>query len=146
MNTTQALIARLKEARGLRSDYAVAKHLGVTTPTLTNWKYGRTQMDNTTALQVADELGLDPLAIMAKLKLERPHTPRDRQVWGRYEPRLLLAALAAVASLTLLQQPAALASSHYVNGQAIHYANLRRLLGILTGGAGGAWWSRPRGA
>lgn len=95
MNTTQALIDRVKSVRGLPSDYKLAEHLGVTRAAVSNWRKGASQMDDTTALQIAEDLGLDPLEVMARLKLERHHTPRDERVWGKRLGRVLVAAASA---------------------------------------------------
>lgn len=87
MNVTQRLIDEVKIGTGLESDYALANLLEVSRSTVSNWRTGRSQMDETAAIQVAEILELDPLAVLGALALERPHTERQAEVWGRYVGR-----------------------------------------------------------
>lgn len=138
MTPTQALLDRLKAARGLDSDYKLAKLLKVSRARVSSWRTGTHEMDETTAVQVAQELGEDPLAVLAILKLEKPHKPREANVWGRYRPRLLAAALAAfVVATSVTPQPVKAAPE--VNPLYIMRSWLRRLERGLAWWAAGVW-------
>lgn len=80
---TLELLERYKEALTLSSDYAVAKALGIRQSTITHWRNGGS-MDDTTAVQMADAIGLDPLATMAAIRLSRPLTAREKSVWEKF--------------------------------------------------------------
>lgn len=97
MNTTNKLLDRYAELEGLRSDYAIAKSLGVSRQVVSSYRTGRTQMDSTTAMVIADRIGADHLEVLARIEIERAPTERVKTVWGRHVGRLLLAIVAAIA-------------------------------------------------
>lgn len=115
VDITNALLDRYADAKGIRSNYAIAKSLGCTASTIGNYRNGKTKLDHTTAVQIAEELRIDPLTVIAKLTLERPHNPRMRQVWGKYSGRLLLAAVVALTPLddTIRAKPAIAEATTY---------------------------------
>lgn len=105
MSATLELLKRYKEFKELRSNYAAAKALGISESTISGWVAGGT-MDQSTALQIAQEIGIEPLATMAQVQLERPLSPRERRIWGRYCARVFVAALATVAATGVIVQDA----------------------------------------
>ena len=117
---SQELVLTYQRVHALRSRYAVAKKLGVTPGSVYRWMNGKGQMDETTALQIALDLGKDPMQVMSRLRLERPHTEREAQIWGRFRGRIFLAAIVALTVGQIVEAP------HMGNGdqmrQAIHYA------------------------
>lgn len=80
MNTLQYLDA-VKARRGITSDYALAKVLGVSQPTVIGYRSGRRIFDDEVALTIAQELGLNPLAVIAAANAERAKTPEMRARW-----------------------------------------------------------------
>lgn len=65
-------IDRVKEAKGFPSDYAAAKHLGITRNAISNYRSGaRNTLDEETALKVAQALGVDPAGIIIDQVAER---------------------------------------------------------------------------
>lgn len=125
MNTTQTLLARVKELKGLTSDYQLAKLLGVSRQAVSHWQNGRHELDQTTAVQVAELLQVDPMQVMAELQCARASNTRERHVWERYRGRVHTATVAAVAVLagisggvtvksdTIISQISALPGIHY---------------------------------
>lgn len=91
MNTTNKLLDRIKDLRGLKSDYALAKHLGWTPQVVSNYRNERTQFDATACIEVAKELDTDPMNIMARVNIERAPTRRVKTAWEPFVGRLLLA-------------------------------------------------------
>lgn len=81
MNTLELLEA-VKTARCITSDYALAKALGVTQSTVSNYRTGRSRIDDDVALSIADILGLHPLAVIATANAERAKTPEQRARWS----------------------------------------------------------------
>lgn len=93
---TNTLLDRYAQAEGITTDYAIAKSLGCSQSTIHNYRKQKTKMDATTAVQLAERLGLDPLMVIAKVTTERNPNTRVRDVWGKYSGRLLLAAMVAL--------------------------------------------------
>ncbi len=81
MNTTLKHLTALKRKHGGASDYRVAIILGISHQTISAWRNGRTQMNIETTTKVANELGLDPATVWAKVQLDGARTPASRQVW-----------------------------------------------------------------
>lgn len=105
MSATLQLLQRYKDFKGLRSNYAAAKALGISESTISGWVHGGT-MDQAIALQIAQEIGSEPLATLAQVQLERPLSDRERRVWSRYCARVLVAALATLAAAAAVEHPA----------------------------------------
>lgn len=80
--TTEALDSA-KARRGLTSDYQLAKLLGVPTQRLSNYRSGRNQADDDTALQLAELCEIDPAPLLARIQAERSKSPRTRAAWLR---------------------------------------------------------------
>lgn len=125
---TVALLDRLKVAKALRSDYAAAKFLGVTATTVYAWRRGERTMDETTALQIADALGLDPIAVMAEVRQDRPQTARERKVWERHRPRISLAVVAALAvsGWMMFSEPAKASTSQNAEKSTVYNLYIMR--------------------
>lgn len=95
MNVTNKLLDRLSDLKGLTSDYQIAKLLRVTPQRISELRHERRHLSTTEAVQVAEQLGADPIQIIARLELERARTSRIKTVWEKYRGRLLLALVAA---------------------------------------------------
>lgn len=93
MDTTASLVRALKARTGIESDYGIAKHLGVTKQTLSNYRTGVTAMSPEIGMQVADELGLDQGYVLACLAAERAKRPPEKEAWERVAKRLAHAAI-----------------------------------------------------
>lgn len=81
MNTLEYLAA-VKAARGITSDYALAKLLGVKQTTISSYRAGRSRMDDDVALAIAEILGVHPLQVIATANAERAKTPEQRARWS----------------------------------------------------------------
>lgn len=80
MNTIEYLDA-VKVRRGITSDYALAKALGVSQPTVMGYRSGRRIFDDEVALTISHILGLNPLEVIAAANAERAKTPEMRARW-----------------------------------------------------------------
>jgi len=80
MNTLEYLEA-CKERLNITSDYALAKALGLSQTGLSNYRTGRSRMDDDVALKVADILHLHPLQVIAAANAERAKTPESKARW-----------------------------------------------------------------
>lgn len=64
-------IDQVKEAKGWASDYRVAKELGLSKNTISNYRGGTRTLDDETAARVAEVLGLEPHIIVIDQVAER---------------------------------------------------------------------------
>lgn len=81
MSTTLQYLDQAKERLHLPSDYALSKKLGVTTSAISNYRSGRSRIDDDVALKVAQILGLNPLEVIAAANVERAKTDEMRDMW-----------------------------------------------------------------
>jgi hypothetical protein len=79
MKTTQYLDAA-KKALGIESDYALAPHLDLTTQAISKLRTRPLVMSNTTAVKIAEILGIDPMRAIADAELERG---TNDELWKR---------------------------------------------------------------
>lgn len=70
MKTVEFLDA-VKAAYLLTSDYQLAKKLAISQCSITNYRKGRTVMDNDLAVKVSELLDLDALYVVACVNIER---------------------------------------------------------------------------
>jgi hypothetical protein len=70
-SATEAIVLEVKEALGIRSDYALAKALGVTKATASRWNTGKGGMSDEVALRAATLAKRDPAYYLLRLQLER---------------------------------------------------------------------------
>ena len=71
-------IDRVKNARGIESDYAVAKLLGVTKSTISQYRSRGSTLDENAAITVAKTLGVEPAAVVLDQAAERVKSPEVR--------------------------------------------------------------------
>ena len=81
MNTIFYLDA-VRKRLDLPSDYALAKRLGITQQAVSNYRVGRSKMDDDTALAIAEILEVNPLAVIAAANAERAKTPEQKARWA----------------------------------------------------------------
>lgn len=92
------LLDMVARKHGVKSDYALAKVLGMPLQSVRNYRLGKTIPNATACLQFAEELHEDPLRVMAKFKVMAANSDRERGVWERYAGRVLLACFALAGS------------------------------------------------
>lgn len=78
---TIELLEAVKVRRGIQSDYALAKALGVTQQAVSSYRSGNSIINDDVCLSVADILGLPPIGVIAQANAERAKTPELRQRW-----------------------------------------------------------------
>jgi len=84
METTQTLLQRCKTELGIESDYALAKAFEMSPQAIGRYQSGERQMDNWTALKVANVLGMEPMEVIAISELEREKNEAKRKVWESF--------------------------------------------------------------
>lgn len=88
MKTTIAFLEDVKARYSLPSDYALAKRLGLSHQSMTNYRRKGTTFDDMTALRVASLLEIEPAVVVASCHAERAKTPEERSLWASIYERL----------------------------------------------------------
>jgi transcriptional regulator with XRE-family HTH domain len=86
--TTIELLDRVKARHGLTSDYQLAKHMGWTCQTVSDYRNRRRSLGEASALQVAAALDVDPGYVLAVTAAERAQSAAVRSAWERAAARL----------------------------------------------------------
>ncbi|WP_300750625.1 DUF3693 domain-containing protein [Janthinobacterium sp.] len=82
MKTTIQFLDAVKEKLGIESDYALAKRLGFSLSTVSNYRTGRRVLDDDAALTIALALDIHPFNVIASVNAERAKTPEQRARWS----------------------------------------------------------------
>lgn len=77
-----------KAALDIESDYALAKHLGVTKAALSALRNGKAGIGEELAIRLADILHIDAFEIIAAASLERAKSDRARALWASVQQRI----------------------------------------------------------
>ncbi len=130
---TKDYIELIKQEKNLPSNYAVARHFGLSPSTLTNYSKGNTCFSDEIALKVASELGLNAGIVLADMHAEREKNPDLQGAWAQVA-RSLQQATAAAFVCVMLSIPTPSAEASTLNGlnfstlHSIYYANLKKYL------------------
>ena len=81
MKTTREYICAIKLRENIESDYAVAKLLGVSRQSVSQYQLGKASFDDLTAVRAAELLGLNPLEVISAANAERAKSEDARRVW-----------------------------------------------------------------
>ncbi len=81
MGSTLQYLDEAKKKLHIESDYALSKKLGCTTSTISNYRAGRSRMDDVMAVKVAEILEKNPLELLASLNFERAKDDEVKRVW-----------------------------------------------------------------
>jgi hypothetical protein len=92
MISTAELLSAAKMARGIPSNYRLAKVLGATDATLQRWNTGRGCPDDAHAAELAVMAGLDVEWVVTSMRAQREKDPTLRAIWARAAERLLMTA------------------------------------------------------
>lgn len=71
-------IDRAKKASGIESDYGIAKLLGISRATVSNYRRNAGMLDEECAIKVANVVGLKPEAVLIDQLAERTKEPQAR--------------------------------------------------------------------
>lgn len=83
MRETTKYLDRVRDLTKTRSDYALAKLLGVTEQAVNNYTKGRSVLDNWTALRIAELLRIPLEEVIAAAELDREKNEKKRDAWKR---------------------------------------------------------------
>jgi transcriptional regulator with XRE-family HTH domain len=88
MKGTLDYLNEAKARLGLESDYALAKHLGLTVGTVSHYVNRRRVIDPYTAAKLAEILEIDAIEIIAAAEFEREKDEQRKSFWKRFVQRL----------------------------------------------------------
>lgn len=129
MNTSIQFLDAVKAKHGGISDYALAKLLSVSQPTVSRYRSKKGTLDDLVCFRVAELLELEPAAVLAAVHAERAKTEKEKTAWKLIYERL--GGVAASVALAVLLAPSPSASARVaddVKGNSVYYVKSRRRL------------------
>lgn len=126
MKTTIQWLDAVKRAKGLPSDYAVAKALGTTAQVVSHYRAGRRAFDPYMAVKVAELVGVDPMRVIASVEAERARNDEQRAFWRRLAASWLLPICAAAGLATPAPSVQAASASEVSNLHIMRTRQRRR--------------------
>ncbi len=104
-NATNRYLNALARKLGGVSDYRLSKVLGTSTSGISNYRMGRSTLDNTTAAKAAELLGLNPLEVIAAIEMDRAKTDETKQFWTAQAKKFAAVFLCAASIMLALAAP-----------------------------------------
>lgn len=120
MKTTNNYLDDLKAKHGVRSDYALAKKLGVMPGHITTYRKNRSHFDDKMAVRVAELLEIDPAEVLAAMNVERTKCPAAKAVWERVARSFSAGVMAVFIAVALNLAPAPAQAGMVKNSPIIH--------------------------
>ena len=139
MNSTNYYIELIRPLTDKKSDYAIAKKLGVSRTTISKYKLEKMSLDGDTALTVGAILGINPLVIIAHVKSNNAPKIENQQRWKSLGDQLknmtkMVGIVTAVIFLNIMQVPDSKAQTkgYAINlgAQSVYYVKLQNV--VLT--------------
>ena len=82
--TIDELLDQAKTRANLKSDYALAKVLGVSTGIVANWRKEKRHPSNEEAIKLATLAGLDERQVIAEIEYRTANTEKKKEFWKHY--------------------------------------------------------------
>lgn len=101
MKSTKDYLDEIKEKKGIKSDYALAKYLKTTKQTISRYRVEKNRIDDYMALKVAEALDINPLEVIAAANQERAKSAEEKAAWER----ILKSVAACIVGVFLLFSP-----------------------------------------
>lgn len=135
MNTIEYLDA-VKSRYNWTSDYRLAKEMGLSQSRMSNYRCGKSEMDEQLCIQVANLLKLNPAQVLIEITAERTKFPKAAKVLREAAKQMASAAASLFLTLSMIYgiaSPTGAVASAYVNQNSgltdnIHYAELIQLI------------------
>lgn len=81
MRSTIEYMEKAKENLNIKSDYAMAKWLGITVQAMSKYKNGERTIDDYAAAKIANALGIPAIEVIAVANAEREKDEKRRDFW-----------------------------------------------------------------
>lgn len=91
-----------KSDGGSGSDYRLAQLLGVPKSSISNYRNGRSQMEDRIAIRLAEMLGVPPVTVVAEIHAERSKDPNTQSFWNELSAAMTKARKAGVAGIAVM--------------------------------------------
>lgn len=88
MKTTAEYLDEVKARLKLPSDYALAKHWGVSKQDISSYRAGNRTLGEDRAIEVAAILGINPAEVLIATHAERAKSDQAREAWENMFQRL----------------------------------------------------------
>src|SRR5690606_19833102 len=88
MKTCTEYLDEAKIAAGLKSDYALAKALGLRQSTISMLRTSGGTFSDETAIKIAELIGTDPAAVLLDANAQRAGSDAEKRVWLRLRKQL----------------------------------------------------------
>ena len=117
MSLTIELMERVRERTTTRTDYAIAKALGISTQRVYKYVHGQGDIqDDDTIARAAELIGENPAALLARFHAAKANGPTARLYWQKLE-RLAIKSAAAVIMVGMLGGAAMTATLPHGNAE-----------------------------
>lgn len=131
MDTTQSLMDALKKKLNLRSDYALAKYLGVTGVTMMRWREGKSLNDEN-AIRVAKLLDMPPAYVLACMGALRTDEGTEasgiwRQIADAFHHTVALWVVASLLGFSVFSSDSAHADGFFDVRNNVYYVKRKRV-------------------
>ena len=93
MKTVDNYLDLIKKKYDIKSDYALARFLGISKQRVTTYRQGRSSFNTEFCIIVAKFLALDPLEIIAAMNATREKNSLSRTFWQETHYRIAATAL-----------------------------------------------------
>jgi transcriptional regulator with XRE-family HTH domain len=94
---TNELLEKVKEKQGLKSDYQLAKNLGISTGHMSEYKSGKRIPDIYALTRIAIILEIDPLKVIVEMEAETEKNEVKREFWRSFQSSWSRAAVTTIA-------------------------------------------------
>lgn len=102
MLTTRDLLAAVRDAQAIPSNYRLARLLDVPEKTVQRWNSGKHTPDDAMTVRLAELAGLDPAEVLTSIYAQRTTEPALRELWHKIADRMHAAGVAALAVILSL--------------------------------------------
>jgi hypothetical protein len=88
MKTTISYLDDAKEKLGIKSDYGMAKWMSLSRNALSQYRLGKSIIDDYAAAKIASVLEIDPMVLIAAANAEREKDKERQEFWQNFYERL----------------------------------------------------------
>lgn len=106
----------IKARHGLRTDYQLSKFTGWNKQRVSNYRNGKTELDEAACIQVAEWLDENPAKVMAEIQASRTKCPEAAQIWAKVAKAMQGVSLSAFVAFSVAAPIVADAATtaHYI--------------------------------
>lgn len=113
------LLDQAKHRANLKSDYALAKVIGVPTGTVAHWRKGNRHPSTDEAVKLATLAGIEDMQVIAEIEMRTANSEKKKEFWKSYlESRGIVATLGMIGlglSIIVTPEPASANVLQFVN-------------------------------